>query len=434
MQNSQLPEEEIRALLATKSETRNLEYKEKLNWGKDSHEEKSKIVKDILAMFNTQDGGKIIFGVENKQYELKGLSEDDFNCFDQTKVNDYLHKFTDPKYSCQVYKNIIDGRYIVTIDVPEFNEVPIICKDDAYSVDNKKQILKKGQVYIRTEKGTSEAVPSSEEMRELLGRAIAKKGNELLSQIERLIKGKPPKGAKESEKEYEVEIEETKGFLIEKIGDSTDKYGFIDFQSFPLLYDPKRISDALRIKALIRNSEVRLRGWPVPNTDEKNSQNFLKGRESFSNAWRSIEAYRAYQSGLFIWRVCYSEDVEGKSSEGKPVLDYLGVILMITEYFLFLKRFYEQIPSLDNLGIRIDMHRNKERRLVSLYRPIRLTPFHISNESIIPIRDDIRLIDLSISYKEIAAEIVKKIFSVFNLNLSESDISEWQMKLIEKRL
>ena len=99
-----LSEDAVRELLDIKSENKNLDYKEKFNWNTSSKEEKTEIVKDILAMSNTQDGGNIIFGVRDNDFESIGLSEDDFKSFDQTKVNDFLHKYTDPKHTCHVHK------------------------------------------------------------------------------------------------------------------------------------------------------------------------------------------------------------------------------------------------------------------------------------------------------------------------------------------
>ena len=168
---------DISQLIKIKTESKNLDYKESLNWDKSSDEEKQRITKDILAMANTQDGGRIVFGIRDSDFEFIGLSDDDFKSFDQTKVNDFLHKYTEPKFSCQVYKYLIDEKYVVVIDIPEFQEVPIICKKDAHSSIDNKQILKKGQIYIRTEKASSESIPSVQEMRELLGRAIAKVTN-----------------------------------------------------------------------------------------------------------------------------------------------------------------------------------------------------------------------------------------------------------------
>src|SRR5271165_7233608 len=150
-----ITEDTLKTLLARRTELKNLDYKQLMNWASASNDDKCELVKDILAMMNTQDGGQIIIGVEDKTCDPIGLTEGDFTSFDPTRVNDFVHKFTDPLASCQVQKLTLDGKKFLIIDVPEFTDVPIICKADANSSDNK-LILKRGGVYTRTDKPSSE--------------------------------------------------------------------------------------------------------------------------------------------------------------------------------------------------------------------------------------------------------------------------------------
>jgi len=168
-----MTDELLRRLLTTKTETRNLDYKQAFNWSSSTNDQKCEIVKDILAMLNTQDGGRIVIGVADADHAPIGVDQQSFESFDTTKVNDFLRKYTDPPCSCTVYKHEIDGCRIVTIDVAEFKEVPVLCKTNASSPS--KHILKQSGLYIRTDKATSELVSTSEEIRELLGRALLKK-------------------------------------------------------------------------------------------------------------------------------------------------------------------------------------------------------------------------------------------------------------------
>lgn len=170
-----ITEDTLKTLLGRRTEFKNLDYKGLMNWATASNEEKCELVKDILAMMNTQDGGQIIIGVEDKTYDPIGLTEADFESFDPTKVNDFVRKFTDSLASCQVQKLTLDGKKFIVIDVLEFTDVPIICKAGANSSENK-LILKRGGVYIRTDKPSSELVSSAEEMRELMGLAGADPG------------------------------------------------------------------------------------------------------------------------------------------------------------------------------------------------------------------------------------------------------------------
>lgn len=129
-------------LLKSKKETPNLDYKETLIWDRSHRDEKLEITKDILAMANTQDGGRIVFGVRDGDFEVVGLSNEAYDSFDTTPVNQFLHNYADPTFTCSVIKQEIEGKKVVVIDIPEFSEVPIVCKQSANSSSNT-EILKK---------------------------------------------------------------------------------------------------------------------------------------------------------------------------------------------------------------------------------------------------------------------------------------------------
>jgi len=64
------------------------------------------------------------------------MPEEDFLALDTAKVNDLLHIYADPKFSCEVSKLKIRGKLAACISVPEFEETPNICKKDLYSPDD----------------------------------------------------------------------------------------------------------------------------------------------------------------------------------------------------------------------------------------------------------------------------------------------------------
>jgi hypothetical protein len=427
---------DLEELLKIKTEGKNLDYKQGLNWDTCEKDAKIEIVKDILAMANVQDGGRIVFGVRDADLELLGLSDEEFKSFDQTKVNDFLQKYTDPKFACQVYKHNLHDKLVVVIDVPEFTEVPILCKLNANSSkDPSKLLLREGQMYIRTAKGSSEAISSAQEMREVLGRALTKTGDKLLANIERLIKGRPPKTSEESLDKYREEINDAKSYFEKSIGGELTKYGSWKVCVYPSGYSPKRISDQKAIKDLIDKSEVNLRGWNFPHTDAHgNAANFLKGRQSYTMWDRYSEAYRAYESGLFIWSRVFWEDKEERKSEGKPVLDFISAIWSLTEFLLFVKRYYEAIIADGDLHLEITLHETEERRLVALAPLVHIWGDHISRENVITLQEDMQVVTVRASYKEIANRLARQLFAIFNWDdASENMIEGWQMKLLERK-
>jgi predicted HTH transcriptional regulator len=184
---------QLEDLLSQKVETKNLDCKASFNWSTADNDAKCELVKDILAFMNTQDGGVIVIGVRDDTLEPVGMTDSDFSSFDTTKVNDFLHRYTDPQASCEVQKLTLNGLKFVVVSVLEFKDIPIICKKAANSGKKPSEtILKLGGVYVRTEKASSVLVPTSEEMRDLVNRAVLKRSDQLLSTIRTLVKGNPP--------------------------------------------------------------------------------------------------------------------------------------------------------------------------------------------------------------------------------------------------
>lgn len=429
-----LSDQDIAQLIGLRTENKNLDYKRSVNWGSCSKDEKVKIVKDILAIANTQDGGRIVFGVEDENFDFTGMQPDDISSFDPTTVNEFSHKYTDPKHSCNIYRKEIDGKPLVVIEVPEFAETPIICKKDYHSsTDSSEQILRKGQIYIRTDKATSEAISSPEEMRELLGRALTKKGDELLHLIDRLIKGKPLKSSDQSKEKYDAEIKEAESFLSEVIGEELKNRGYWAICAYPTEYDPRRLSDQKTIRELIQKSEVDLRGWLFPLTEPQNAVNFAKGRQSHTIWDKSVEAYRAYKSGLFISKRAFWEDMgRNENQDHNPVLSIVTTISLVTEIFLFLKRYYAEAVPEGDLYVKIVLNGTKNRSLISLNRDVFLRgPSTASDDQIPVIEENIKVVDLRASHLDIATHALTDLFLAFNWEYSEAYTRQWQTKLLE---
>ncbi len=425
-------EEDIRNILERKIETPNIDYKEGLIWNKNNHDARLEIIKDILAMANTKDGGKIVFGVNDKNHDFIGISNESYDSFDVTPVNTLLHQYVDPTFTCNVVKRIVDSKKLVIIDVPEFTEVPIVCKKSANSTSNK-EVLKKGGVYIRTNKCTSELVSTADEMRGVLGRGIAKKGDELLDLIQKVISGKPIKTSSNIKKQYEQEIKDAQTFFDANLN---SKAGYWEIVVYPTPFESNRIPNQLEAERVVNDSIVHLRGWDFPHKDSHgNSSNFSQGKQSFtvSDVINHQEAWRMYKSGLFIWREYFVEDLGGYEEDGKKVNSFVNTIYSVTEFVLFLKRVYAEKLKVDSVHLSIVLTECKDRKLVALQTGTLISGYYSCKEDRILIEKDIQTADLQASFEGIAREIIREIFMLFNWNdPNETMLEDWQKKLIEK--
>ena len=429
-----MTEADFEEIISKNTELKNHDFKLSINWEKSAKEERGKIIKDILAMTNTQDGGNILFGVRDKDYELVGMAEEDFSSLDTAKVNDLLHAYADPKFSCEVYKLTVRGKLAACISVPEFRETPNICKANLHSADNKTQILRAGAVYVRGDDGKSISA-GAHEMRELLGRAVIKRGDGLLEDIRRLILGKLRVSEKDIEEEYALEIKGSDDFLYPSVGSKFTHYGGWEIWAYPTTYQKERIPRAQELKKLIESSEVSLRGWNFPHTDKKDAGYFSGGYQSVTTWERYHEGYRAYQSGLFAWKRIFPEDLDNnKDKENRRVLSYVLAIYELTECFLFLKRFYEGQPSVEGVHVKLRMNGLANRSIVSLDPGFWITEELVSKDPGFLHEESFSIVDLKASANGIACRIIQRIFLIFGWDdITEKAIDEWQQKLLSRR-
>lgn len=429
-----LTENDVRDLLAAKTENKNLDYKQSLNWNTADAAIKAGIVKDLLAMANTQDGGRIIFGVRDGDFEPVGLTDEEFASFDTTRVLDFLNRYADPTFACGIHKFVIDEKRVVGLEVPEFTDVPIICKADANGPDNR-QILKRGAIYIRTDRASSEVVSSADAMRELINKALLKRGDQLLNMIERLIKGKPAKLDEESAREVEREIQEANGFILESLPMDFRDTGHWEVEFWVQPYLPERIPNLGVIRTVLGQSQVTLRGWYFPHFDQEHTVNFTRGVQSYTVAPRTHrEAYRAYQSGTFVWRQQLWEDSAENVTTGHKVLSFVGVILEITEYFLFAKRYYEKIAPDATVHLTIRLTDTLERSLAAFGEAWLRGGFtcHIPS---IQIEAEYTVSELLASSDELARKAIRRVFELFNWNDSNDELmAHWQERLLNRRI
>ena len=202
-----LTEDDIRKVLATKSETANVDYREGFPWTNANLDKKYELVKDLMAMANTKDGGRVIVGVRNKTFELVGVAHDVYETFDANNVVQMAHDNAEPKIVCHVSKHVIDDKRLIVLDVEEFDDTPIICTNTIKSSETKpRMILREAAVYVRTSAATTEEITSPVEMRSLLGRALAKKKESLLQDIQNLLSGRAPAREVEGKSRYEEEL------------------------------------------------------------------------------------------------------------------------------------------------------------------------------------------------------------------------------------
>lgn len=155
--------QEIEALLTGAEETDTLEFKRAVAW------DRNLFVKDILAMANVIDGGRIVVGVEDKTFERQGLTDGQMASYIIDQMRDGIAPFADPRAVFRIEKAVdAAGLNYIIIEVSPFEDVPVICHKDGADV-------RAGTIYFRsrTRRPESAAIASSADMRDMIERAAA---------------------------------------------------------------------------------------------------------------------------------------------------------------------------------------------------------------------------------------------------------------------
>lgn len=152
-------EKQIEQILQGNSENLNLEFKSGFDFEKDIWA-RERLIRSVLAMSNTRDGGIILIGVsenQDKSLDLKGVDESHFDLF-RSKTEEFKSKVESFSSSPVVYE-IGQGEYkqnkFILINVSEFGLNPLICRKNG---EHKDKILEQGAIYIRTLKDKPSSV------------------------------------------------------------------------------------------------------------------------------------------------------------------------------------------------------------------------------------------------------------------------------------
>ena len=156
--------ETLEQLLDGAEETDTLEFKAAIEWSKNT------FVKDILAMTNVIDGGRIIVGVEDETFERQGLTDEQIATFNIEIMKDQIAPYADPLvvFRCEIASDRAGRRYAV-IEVSPFERIPVVCRRDGADV-------KAGTVYFRSRarRPQSARVQTSSEMQEIIETAVVR--------------------------------------------------------------------------------------------------------------------------------------------------------------------------------------------------------------------------------------------------------------------
>lgn len=141
----------IEQILQGNSENLNLEFKASFHFDENVWA-RERLIRSILAMSNTRNGGYVLIGVSekaDKSLDLAGLDYAHLQLF-KAKVEEFKSKvesFSSSPVSYEVGLGEYKGKKFILISVTEFTLNPLICRKNG---EHKDKHLEEGAIYIRT--------------------------------------------------------------------------------------------------------------------------------------------------------------------------------------------------------------------------------------------------------------------------------------------
>lgn len=373
-----LDDDEIREILDGKLENYNVDIKTGFTW-KTKSPNTLEIIKDILAMANTQDGGTLIIGFNENNGAFAADTPNWYESFDQTLVMNSVNKFSTSKIMLQIVQKLNFELYhekgnLIVIQVKEFTKEIVITKDGADS--NGKSIFYEGDVLIRTESASTEKIKDSKTMHELIHRATLKDRQKIIDEFANILGGYEISNKKKInlsdystipetlniKEEYLSEISDFATTFLNSVIFPTFQKGIWQVKIMPLKKNPNLIP----LKDLwetATKSQSRHRGWPFPIISEEitTTQNtYLETCVPMESQARNNECWRLYRDGLFCWA---KSMFENDSSQYTGTISKVNAIWTVSEILLFASRLYGKfLTDTDEIYINITITGSYERR------------------------------------------------------------------------
>ncbi len=333
-------------------ETKEFDYKGPMSWDDSNKEERCKLVKDVLAMANT-NGGIIVFGVsenENKTYNWEGLSPDQLKTFDTTKINQFLQKYSEPPINTYFKIQNENEKFFGILQIPQFKSTPHLCKSEFPN------ILRKAALYIRSDNNESIEIVSTKDFSELIEKAIRNRSNQLVSMFSSILKHGITSLPTEPEDRYLKDIERLRADFDNVNPYKNRNRSYREIIIYPSQYVERRYQ-IKELTELAQQISVEYRGWPMlfcnkfdtnlVKAVKKGIRSVIISRED-DLFGAGIQFWELEESGLIyiieeLWedRYCDLKGIEEK------YISYEIIAYSAIECLLLLNQFFEKFENIE---------------------------------------------------------------------------------------
>ena len=295
-----LSAEELVRIIQMAGENGDIDGKGPVSW--DGAAESAKLAKDIAAFANSRNGGILVIGKkeESGKFNLVGVTEEQAATFDTTKVAQWVNNRFSPPIRLVCYRQEVDGKLLVVIEVLEFDDVPAICTKSFQCPKTKDTLLREKTIYVRTANAASAPVGTVEELRTLIGLATKKRHDEMVAFLDAMLRGRPLVPPPTDDKQFEDELAR-----LEAEVDSSEKkvgQGEWFFAFHPAKYDVARWTERDYLEGLIRKYCFRIVEEFPPCYKGTHGREWGVANNFYGEPWALTRA------GLFVSRRPFRED------------------------------------------------------------------------------------------------------------------------------
>jgi len=410
-------------------ESKDLDYKAAKSWDESDKKACCELVKDILAISNT-NGGWLVIGVNETAsgFTYSGVTQEQAGTFDTTRLNRFLQNYTDPPINTHIQKPNVEGTIFIVIEVPRFVDTPHICQKDFPDV------LRQSAIYVRTDNNESAELKKSADVRNIVERTIKNRADTLLESFRSILKHGLGSETPSDNEEYrrQIDIIRQRSDELNTIVDKSCGYREVIFH--PCSYNPSRF-DIGTLKEMAKYASIDFRGWPFLFLSKAGDFTSVinDGYETHIGGTSPITGnddfhfWQLKQSGLLYTKDLLYEDELNAKKQGQRILDFDGFSMNTAEAITCLTRLYERwIDDADDITLTYRLNGMNGRAMGSL-NPHR-------GMHILPACYFCRIDDITYQAKKTFAEwragvvdhsleICKYVFERFNwtdANLSES--------------
>ncbi len=430
-------------LLRRDHEAKDLDYKGPMLWDEADKGACCEIVKDILAMANTQ-GGFIVIGVEETDtgFVRVGVTNEQAASWETTRLNQFVARYAEPPVNSALTKQESAGKTYVVIGVPEFPDVPHICKKDYPDV------LTTPILYIRTDDNNSAPISRVSDMNSLIGTAVRKRGDAIVDTVRHVLSVGLTEPEPSVAKQFESQIEDALSRFAEQSKFAGKFDGWREMVAFPDTFQPDR-AEPESIYAALQHAEESFTGWPFvslrPSENVYRIEDGYESKTDFSDFLHNQREYfwQVRDTGLFFHRELMPEETwthprwlaEVGVPDSTPIMAYKWTLQYVTLGIRCASRLYEALQIEDDpIIIRFRLTATEGRTIVPA-SPI--PPLIVDWICHIPEVKVERSQPLSVwraSTAQLAAEMTAEILEMFNWKDPNIDhLREGATKLLQRR-